>query len=80
MAESNDDYPDYEVTFDGDLLVVEGSHIQEPIHVRGSHSFQLPEMGANVDVKVVLTQKEDHDPGVPSLRITIKRAPKSPAR
>lgn len=80
MAEKKDDYPEYEVTFDGDLVVVEGSHIEEAIHVRGSHSFQLPEIGAYVDVKVVLTRIEDHEPDVPSLRITIKRASKSPAR
>ena len=73
MADNVNDYPDYEITFDGDLVVVEGSHIQKPIQVRGSHSFALPEWGPNVDVKVVLTQKADHDPGVPSLRITIKR-------
>lgn len=80
MADNDNDYPDYEVTFDGDLVVVEGSHIRQPIHVRGSHSFVLPDLGSNVDVKVVLTQIPDHEPDAPSLRITIRRNPKSSAR
>jgi len=80
MIENKNDYPDYQVTFDGDLVVVQGSPITEPIQVRGSHSFTLPEMGADVDVKVVLAPDQNHDPGVPHLKITIKRAPTPRAR
>jgi hypothetical protein len=71
-ATDDENYPDYELEFDGDLVVVQGSHITEPITIRGPHSFQLPSVAQGVDVKVVVTHK-DADPGIPNLRITIRR-------
>lgn len=69
---SDGEYPPYEMTFDGDLVVVPGSHIQRPIEVRGSHSFNLPPVAPDVNIRVVLTN-EDHDPGVPNLKIVLRR-------
>ena len=72
IAATDGTYPPYEVTFDGDLVVVPGSHITEPINVRGTHSFNLPATAPDVGIRVVLTN-EDHDPGIPHLRIVIRR-------
>ena len=71
-ATDDENYPDYELEFEGDLVVVQGSHITEPITIRGPHSFHLPSISPDVNVKVVVSHK-DADPGVPNLRITIRR-------
>jgi hypothetical protein len=72
IAADEGEYPPYELTFEGDLVVAKGSHIEGPLSVRGSHSFDLPAASPEVGVRVVVTQ-EDHDPGVPHLKITIRR-------
>jgi hypothetical protein len=72
VAADKGPYPPYELTFEGDLVVAPGSHIEGPLSVRGSHSFNLPAAAPEVGIRVVVTQ-EDHDPGVPHLKITIRR-------
>jgi hypothetical protein len=62
---NDEDYPDYELSFEGELV---GSAIS----VRGPHSFMLPALAPDVDIKVVVTHK-DADPGVPNLKIEIRR-------
>jgi hypothetical protein len=71
VAADDDNYPLYFVTFDG-KLVVDGKIRKNPIVVRGQHSFMLPPLPSNVEVKVVLSRKRA-DPEIPNLRVTIKR-------
>ena len=72
ISADEEPYPDYELNFEGDLVVVRGSQIEQPVKIKGPHSFQLPPLAPDVNVKVVV-EHMDHDPGVPTLRIIIKR-------
>jgi len=71
------DYPEYSVTFDGDI-VVDGTVHTKPVFVRGTHSFRLAPLPANVEIKVALKHFPSN-PGVPNLIFEIKRTtPKKP--
>ena len=62
---SDENYPDYTLTFEGDL-------VGGAVSVRGHHSFMLSPATPDVNIKVLVAHK-DADPGIPNLKIEIRR-------